>query len=277
MYRKAFIDLYLKDGFIFEDAKNEIDFVLETLFNYTYKDFLLGKTLSQNQIAKTEKIIKERIKTRRPIQQITGQAFFYNRRFLVNESTLIPRPETELLVSEVLKLSQNIENPKILDIGTGSGCIPITLCLENSKITAHSVDILSSAIETAKKNALLHNVYEKIRFFKSDLFENIEEKYDIIVSNPPYIPLKEKENLQVEVKDFDPPEALFTNDEYGIEYYEKIITESHDYLSDNGYLAFELGVNQCKLVEKILKANKYRNINIIKDFNNINRVIISRK
>ncbi len=277
MYRKSFIDLYLKQNFCFEEAKNEVDFILEMLFNYTYKDFVLGKSLNENQIEKIERLIKERIRTRRPIQQIIGQAFFYNRRFLVNNNTLIPRPETELLVSEVLKLSQNIENPKILDIGTGSGCIPITLCLENNKITAQSVDISPLTIETAQKNALLHSVYERIKFYKSDLFENVNEQYNIIVSNPPYIPSEEKENLQTEVKDFEPPESLFTNDKNGIEYYEKIIKLSHKFLLDGGYLAFEIGVNQCKLIKKILKVNNYKDFRVIKDFNNIERVIISKK
>lgn len=277
MYRKAFIDLYLKNGFDFEEAKNEVDFALETLFNYTYKDFMLGKTLEDWQISKFEKVLEERVTTHRPIQQIIGQAFFYGRRFFVNEHTLIPRPETEILVSNVLELSKNIENPKILDIGTGTGCIPITLMLENPDIIADTVDISAGAIEIARKNALFHNVLNNFRIIKSDLFENVKEKYDIIVSNPPYIPLKDKENLQIEVRDFDPPSALFTKDEEGLEYYKRITEKAQDFLNNNGFLAFEVGQNQVDKVVKLINDNHFKVVKIEKDINNIERVIIAQK
>lgn len=276
MYRKSFIDIYLKNGFDFDEAKNEVDFALDTLFNFTYKDFMLGKTLETWQLTKINNVVQERVTTHRPIQQIIGQAFFYGRRFFVNEHTLIPRPETELLVSTVLDIVKNAQNPKILDIGSGTGCIPLTLVMENASITADSVDISSETIETAKKNALLHNVFGKVNFFKSDLFENIEDEYNLIVSNPPYIPLKDKANLQIEVRDFDPATALFTSDEEGIEFYEKIIFEAKNYLLPNGYLAFELGINQYKLVEKLLRTNGYTDINVIKDLNSIERVITAK-
>lgn len=277
MYRKVFINTYLKNGFSFDEAKSEVDFALETLFNFTYKDFMLGKALESWQITKLEKVIDERTKTHRPIQQIIGQAYFYGRRFFVDEYTLIPRPETELLVDKVLEISKEISNPKILDIGTGSGCIPLTLILQNKDITAHAVDISSEALETAKRNSLFHNVLNNISFFKSDLFSNVDEKYDIIVSNPPYIPLKEKENLQIEVKNYDPESALFTKDDLGIEFYDKIVTKAKDYLLPNGFLAFELGINQSALVSDLLQKNNFSSIQIFKDYNSIDRVIISQK
>ncbi len=276
MYRKIFIDKYLKQGFDFDEAKSEVDFALEVLFNYTYKDFMLGKTLENWQLAKLGRVFDERVETHRPIQQIVGQGFFYNRKFFVNENTLVPRPETELLVKEVLELSKDIENPRVLDIGTGTGCIPISVVLENPQIYAESVDISREAIETAEKNALLHNIYEKIKFIQSDLFEKVSGKYNIIVSNPPYIPLKEKENLQIEVRDFDPPSALFTADEHGIEFYKKIILSAKDYLLPDGYLLFELGINQYLLVENLLKDSGYKDIRIVQDYNSIERVIIAK-
>ena len=226
MYRKIFIDKYLKNGFSFDEAKVEVDFALEVLFNYTYKDFMLGKSIEKWQLSKLEKVLNERISTHRPIQQIIGQAFFYGRKFFVDENTLIPRPETELLVQETLKLATKFEKPKILDIGTGTGCIPITLVVENENIVAESVDISFETIETAKKNVLLHNVFEKVRLYQSDLFENVDGTYNIIVSNPPYIPIKDKETLQVEVRDYDPASALYTSDEYGVEFYIKIMNKS---------------------------------------------------
>ena len=277
MYRKVFINTYLKNGFSFDEAKSEVDFALETLFNFTYKDFMLGKALESWQITKLEKVIDERTKTHRPIQQIIGQAYFYGRRFFVDEYTLIPRPETELLVDKVLEISKEISNPKILDIGTGSGCIPLTLILENNNIYADAIDISSEAIETAKKNALFHNVLNNIHFFKSDLFSNVNDKYDIILSNPPYIPLSEKENLQIEVKNYDPELALFTKDDFGIEFYDKIVTKAKDYLLPNGFLILEIGINQAALVSDILKKFNFSLIQIFKDYNSIERVIICRK
>lgn len=276
MYRKIFIDKYLKNNFEFDEAKTEVDFALEVLFNYTYKDFMLGKTLEKWQLTKLERVFDERVQTRRPIQQIVGQAFFYNRKFFVNEHTLIPRPETELLVDKVLKLSKNFETPNILDIGTGTGCIPITLVIEDDKIKIDSVDISREAIETAEKNVLFHNVYNKVRFIQSDLFENVDGEYNIIVSNPPYIPLKDKDSLQIEVRDYDPPSALFTSDDDGVEFYKKIIEQAKNYLLPDGYLIFELGINQSKFVKKLFETNGYSNITVFPDYNNIDRVICAQ-
>ena len=277
MYRKVFIDKYLKQGFDFDEARSEVDFALDALFNYSYKDFMLGKVLEKWQLVKIDRVFEERVLTHKPIQQIIGQAFFYKRKFFVNENTLIPRPETELLVEKVLNLSKDYENPKVLDIGTGTGCIPISLVLENSKITAESVDISANAIEIAQKNALFHNVYNKVKFIKSDLFENVSDEYNIIVSNPPYIPLNDKDTLQIEFRDFDPPLALFTSDEDGIEFYEKIIEDAKNHLLINGYLIFELGINQSQLVKNLFEENGYSDIEIIKDYNSIDRIIFAKR
>ena len=117
---------------------------------------MLDKTLENWQVSKMFKVIEERVSTRRPIQQIIGQAFFYGRKFFVNEYTLVPRPETELLVSTALKLLEDFEQPRVLDIGTGTGCIPLTLAMENEHLIADSVDISQEALETANKNAYHH-------------------------------------------------------------------------------------------------------------------------
>lgn len=276
MYRKFFIDLYTKNNFSFEEAKAEVDFAFDTLFNYGYKDFVLGNKLEDWQLSKIERILKERLSTHRPIQQIIGQAYFYGRKYFVNENTLIPRPETELLVKKVLELCKD-DKISVLDIGSGTGCIPITLAMENKNITADSVDISTGAIEIAEKNALFHNVYERVHFYKSDLFKQIEKRYNIITSNPPYIPLKEKETLQIEVKDFEPSIALYTKDEKGVEFYEKILNKAKNYLFDGGYIVFELGINQAELVKEMMKKLEYKNIEIIKDYNSIARVISAKK
>ena len=277
MYRKPFINKYLEFGFDFDAARSEVDFAIDVLFNYSYKDFMLGKPLLDWQITKLWKVIKERVTTRRPMQQIVGQAYFCSRKFFVNEYTLIPRPETEILVEEVLKIANNLENPQILDIGTGTGCIPISIALECKSARLEAVDISNEALETANKNALLHNVHGRISFYNSNLFENVEKKYNIIVSNPPYIPLKDKDTLAIEVKDFDPYNALFTSDEDGIEFYEKIIIEGKDFLSQDGYILFELGINQAQKVADIFEKYNFKVIKIVKDLNNIDRIIIAKK
>ena len=277
MYGSFFIQQYLNNGYELEEATGEVNFAIDILFGYSEKDFILGKTLNENEISKLQDVVTERLNTHRPLQQILGKAYFFGRKFFVNEYTLIPRPETEILVDEILKLKQLPAHIKVLDIGAGSGCIPVTLAIENPNIIAHSVDISTEAIKIAQKNADFYKVSDKISFFESDLFENVEEKYNIIVSNPPYIPLKDKPDLQIEVRDFDPAEALFTKDEDGIEFYEKIISQAHNYLLENGWLCFELGQEQSQLVQNILRRNNYRNIKVVKDLSNIERILIAQK
>ncbi len=277
MYEKAFVEKYLKNNFTFDEAKSEIDFIADILFNYSYKDFILGKTLEQRQLEKLNAVINERIQTRKPVQQIVGQAYFYSRKFFVNENTLIPRPETEILVEKTLEIAKNIAHARILDIGTGSGCIPISLVLENQALTVEAVDISPKALEIAQKNADFHKVSEKINFYRSDLFENVKKKYNIIVSNPPYIPLKDKETLQTEVKDHDPHLALFTSDFDGVEFYEKISEKAGEYLNTDGFLIFEIGINMSEKVANILKRNKFNALEVVSDFNDIERIIISQK
>ena len=277
MYRKKFIEEYLKNNFTFEEARSEVDYALDILFHYSYKEYMLGKSLADWQIIKLEKVINERINTLKPIQQIIGQAYFYGRKFFVNEYTLIPRPETELLVKEVLKICEK-ENgiKKILDIGSGTGCIGITLALENPSLEIISVDICPEALEISKKNALIHNVNNKIKFIKSDIYQNIDSKFDIIVSNPPYIPLKEKPYLQKEVRDWENPQALYTQDEYGIEFYEKILKNAKEHILNDGYVVFEIGLGQAERVSELIKSAGMAVQNIVKDMNSIERVVVGK-
>ena len=277
MYRKKFIEKYLKNNFTFEEARSEVDYALDILFHYSYKEYMLGKSLADWQIIKLEKVINERINTLKPIQQIIGQAYFYGRKFFVNEYTLIPRPETELVVKEVLKICEK-ENgiKKILDIGSGTGCIGIILALENPNLEIISVDICPEALEISKKNALIHNVNNKIKFIKSDIYQNIDSKFDIIVSNPPYIPLKDKPYLQKEVRDWENPQALYTQDEYGIEFYEKILKNAKKHILNDGYVVFEIGLGQAERVSELIKSAGMAVQSIVKDMNSIERVVVGK-
>ena len=217
-------------------------------------------------------IFSER-KTGKPLQYILNTSEFMGEKFFVNENVLIPRPETELLVRKVIDIAKLIQNPKILDIGTGSGCIPIIVKKHISCSNIYSCDISDDAIKVAEFNA--KNINTNINFIKSDLFNNIDTKFDIIVSNPPYIPPQEKNYIQKEVT-FEPDTALYTNDDKGIEFYEKIIADSHKFLNKNGYICFEIGINQSELVKKIFMDYNFTKIEIIKDLDNIDRVIFAR-
>lgn len=276
MYRKPYINIYLEHNFDFDEAKAEVDFAFDMLFNYTYKDYMLGKQLKDWQLTKLLSVIKERVSTRKPIQQIIGQAYFYSKKFFVDENTLIPRPETEMIVAESLKILENIKNPTLLDIGTGSGCIPIAIALNCPPVKIEAVDISPKALEIAQRNAIFHNVQNQIKFYQSDLFENVQNQFNIIVSNPPYIPLKDKDSLEIEVKNFDPYNALFTSDVDGTEFYEKITKNAKKYLQKDGFLLFEIGINQSQKVCDILETYNFKVLKVLKDLNSIDRMIIAQ-
>lgn len=249
-------------------AEAEISLLLESV-GFSKKDFFLGHELPVEDLEKINFLIEKRIKEKTPVQHLIGYGYFLGEKFIVNEHVLIPRPETELLVQEVIAL----QGKKILDIGTGTGCIAIML----QKMTGMAVsacDISEKALETAKKNA--ENLGAEVNFIHSDLFTNILEKFDIIVSNPPYIPMSELENLQAEVAFKEPHLALFAPDEKGIEFYKKIIEQSSKCLKAGGYLAFEIGIGQHEDIKKMLEMNDFDNIKVIKDLSGIERIIIAQ-
>ena len=211
-----------------------------------------------------------------PIQHITNRQEFMKMTFFVDENVLIPRPDTEILVEEVIKIAKKINAKKILDLCTGSGAIAISLAkyIDKSNITA--VDISDKALNVAKLNAKNNEVEDRITFVESDLFENLKkEKYDIIVSNPPYI---KKEVLKKLDKEVQKEPNLALNGGYdGLDFYRKIIKNAEEYLKFNGYLCFEIGYDQKEDVENLLKEQeKYINITCKKDLCDNDRVIIAK-
>ena len=218
----------------------------------------------------------EKIKKGYPLQYITNNQEFMKLNFYVDDNVLIPQPDTEILVEELIKICKTKykdKKIKILELCTGSGAIAISIkkYIENIQILA--TDISSNALEVAKKNARLNNV--EIKFIESNMFEQINGKYDIIVLNPPYIETEALKTLSKDVQ-CEPSLALDGGID-GLSFYREISKNSYKYLKNNGYLALEIGYNQKNSVIDILeKENKYKDIKCIKDLENNDRVIISK-
>jgi release factor glutamine methyltransferase len=259
------------------EANIEVKMLLEHFANYGAKDIIFGNKLTQEQI----EIVKEkaifRAKTRQPIQHIIGFADFMGEKFIVNPSVLIPRDETEILVRKAIEIINENHLKMALDVGTGSGCIACMVA-KHCNCQIIGLDISKDALNTALDNASNLKLFNKAIFRKSDIFSNVkpQESFDIIISNPPYIPPCEKNNIQKEVT-FDPENALFTQDAKGLEFYEKISQGAPKILNDNGYLLFELGIGQADDVKQIMETNGFEIIEVIKDLANIDRVIVGQK
>ncbi|MBR6162542.1 peptide chain release factor N(5)-glutamine methyltransferase [bacterium] len=277
MFRNKLINDYITAGFERETAISELDFVCDVVFNLTPVDILLNKNIPENFEEELKKIITKRITTKRPVQQIVGRAYFMNKVYKVSEDVLIPRPETELLVLKAEEIIKKHKVKNFLDIGTGTGCIAISLLELCPDLKAQAVDISGKALEIARQNSDEHRVSERLTLKKSDLFSEAEGKFDLIISNPPYIPIKDKPSLQSEVRDFEPETALFTNDEEGIEVYKKIIAQAPNYLNNGGYLMFEIGYNQSELLRELFEVQKnYSDFELIKDLSENDRVVFAR-
>jgi len=260
---------------------NEAELVYSHILNCDRLSLYLNKdaALGPEKCAEASRILKRRI-TGEPLQYILGVTEFMGLKFNVDSRALIPRPETELLVNCVLEKIKSVGQPhprKILDLGTGSGCIAVSL----AKLLPHALvwasDISLPALQLAKANADLHKV--KVRFFYSDIFRVLEktrEKFDLIVSNPPYISSKEFGGLAREIS-FEPALALAAGVD-GLELYRSIIRQSPGYLKESGLLILEMGAGQRKAIENILKkSKKFEIIEVIKDYNSIDRIMVAQK
>ena len=242
------------------------------------KEYLLihsEEEVKQEDKIKYENCIKELIKGK-PLQYITNKQEFMGLNFYVDENVLIPQPDTEILVEKAIEIAETTQKNKILDMCTGSGCIAISLAkkINNAQITA--VDISNSALNVANKNAINNNVENKIKFINSDMFSNIKEKFDIIVSNPPYIETETINKLEIEVQ--NEPHLALDGGIDGLKFYKTIANNAFKYLNENGYLLLEIGYNQQNSVTQLLQdIGKYKNIETIKDLGGNYRVVIARK
>lgn len=270
------VQILIDSGIEHNEASIEVKMLIEHFANFGYKDIIMGNKLSSEKLEIVKEKAELRAKTKQPIQHIIGFADFMDEKFIVNPSVLIPRDETEFLVRKSVEIINKNNFKMALDVGTGSGCIACMI----AKLTECQIiglDISTDALGIALDNASRLNLFNKAIFRKSDVFSNVKpaESFDIIVSNPPYIPLSEKTNIQTEVS-FDPELALYTKDEKGIEFYEKMVKEAPAILNKGGYILFEIGFGQSEDVVKLLRDNGYYDIEVVKDLANIDRVICAK-
>jgi len=280
---------------IVADIKNIFKTEISALYTDSETDFLfsvfVGKVLGLNQIQirmnndlklsdenkkQFENIISE-LKTEKPYQYILGETEFYGMHFFVNENVLIPRPETEelleLAINKIQSSKLNVDELKILDIGTGSGIIPLVLKKHFPKAEVHSIDFSEKALEVARKNAAFHSL--DIHLIHADYLSfELKENYDVIISNPPYIGMDEEMEIEYSVKDFEPEMALFSPTADALVFYKKIAEDSEKHLNKEGLLFLE--INQ-KLGVETLELYSFLEAQLMKDLSENDRFIIAVK
>tara|TARA_B100001093_G_C26782095_1_gene995088 strand:+ start:257 stop:1099 length:843 start_codon:yes stop_codon:yes gene_type:complete len=250
------------------------EILLAKILNKKREELLinLDKKVSSKTIKNFNKLINRR-SSKEPIAYILKEKEFWSKKFLVDKNTLIPRPETELLVEKIVNIYRN-KNIHILDIGTGTGCILLSILSELKNATGIGVDISQKAILVANKNSLKHKLSGKAKFLRMSLTEIYGNKFDLIVSNPPYIKKKDIKNLEDDIKKFEPKLALDGGND-GLDLIKKVIYKSKRLLKLKGMLALEIGNEQYYKVSKILRNYKFKTRFLVKDYRNNIRCILS--
>lgn len=259
-----------------ESARLNSELLLAQTLNCKRLDLYLSfeRPLQKNEIDTFRELIKRRGKFE-PLQYIIGKIEFYGLELEVNPSVLIPRPETELLVEKVIESLKNIKNSSILDIGSGSGNISIALAKNLPCCHITGIDISADAIITSKRNTKMHQVEEQVMYVNKDIFSATDfnaNQFDVIVSNPPYISANDFGKLAPELRLYEPKFAL-TDGGNGLSFYKKISSLAKSLLKKNGMIFFEIGVHQSESVKTILSENGFMNIDIKKDYSDIDRII----
>ena len=259
-------------------SENEI----QKLFTYFAEEYLQYNSIqlkmyADQEVEEAQKLqftqALEELKSGKPYQQILGKAYFYGEEFFVNENVLIPRPETEELIELILEKLPSDKELKILDIGTGSGCIAITIAKHLKHANVYALDYSGKALEIAKKNAILHQT--EIQFIQQDyLNSHLPEIFDVIISNPPYIGTEEEIDIENSVKDFEPMMALFAPENDVLSFYRKIANDTETSLSNEGFVFLE--INQ-KLGPETLELYKHKlsEAHLLKDISGNNRFIVA--
>lgn len=252
-----------------DTAKIDAWYLLEHTCNITRQYYYLNEDdeLTEEQQHEYQLFVSKRGE-HIPLQYIIGEQEFMGLTFKVNPSVLVPRQDTETLVEEALKHCK--PNARVLDLCTGSGCIIISMMRNLPDIEAYAGDISKQALNVAKENAKTYQT--AVTFEKSDLFEAFSGKFDMIVSNPPYIPTEEIANLMPEVRDFEPMEAL-DGQEDGLYFYRKIVAGGVEYLKEGGWLLLEIGCEQAAAVTQMMSKFGFKEITVIKDLAGLDRVV----
>lgn len=215
--------------------------------------------------------------SREPFQHIVGKQEFYGLDFLVTPDVLIPRHETELIVEQAIEILAELDAPRFLEIGVGSGCISVATLRQLPKATALAVDISDAAIDIARRNAAMHGVADRLTIMKSDVFENVlSESFDLIVSNPPYVPLNEYSGLQPEVRDHDPRIAV-TDGSTGLTIIERIVAGSPTFLKPGGHILMEIGFSQADAVRALFDTVSWASVEILPDLQGIPRTVVAQR
>lgn len=264
---------------VIEKPRTNAELLLGAVLNKSKVDLYLNKEriLTSDEIEEFNQFIKERV-SHRPVQYIIGTVEFFGLEFKVDERVLIPRPETETLVEVVIEQLVNKENPQIIDLGTGSGAIAVSLAANLKSPFIYATDVSKDALEVARENALKNKVENQIEFFCGDLFsplknKNLKGQIDCVVSNPPYVSKDELEYLPKEVKDYEPIVAL-ESEKDGLFFHKKIIEGSFDFLKKGGLLTLETAFGQAgKVTDLLRQSDNYKNIRVIKDLGGIDRVV----
>ena len=263
----------LKDKDIFSHRLDS-EILLSEVLNQSREELLinLNKKIEPQEIADFYKLI-ERRSSKEPVAYILKKKEFWSKNFLVDYNTLIPRPETELMVEKIVKIFKT-KDIFILDIGTGTGCILLSILSELKKSKGIGIDISSKAIQIANVNSKKHKLTQRTRFYKRSLDEIYHNKFDLIVSNPPYIMRNDIKNLNEDIKKFEPKLALDGGND-GLDVIKKVIYKSKDILKIKGMLALEIGNEQFKKVSEILRSNGYKTRYLVKDYRENIRCILS--
>jgi len=254
--------------------KLDSEILLSRILNKTREELLvnLNQKIEPQKINNFYKLVDRR-SLNEPIAYILKKKEFWSKNFLVNRNTLIPRPETELMVEKIVKIFRTKEI-FILDIGTGSGCILLSILSELKTSKGVGIDISSKAIQIANENLEKHKLTQRAKFYRRSLSEVYQNKFDLIVSNPPYIMRKDIKNLDEDIKKFEPKLALDGGND-GLDVIKKVIYKSKSILKTKGMLALEIGNEQFKKVSKILRINKFKTRYLVKDYRENVRCILS--
>ena len=263
----------LKDKKIYSH-KLDSEILLSKVLNKTREDLLINSNqeIEPQKISYFNRLI-ERRSSKEPIAYILKEKEFWSKKFLVDNNTLIPRPETELMVEKIVKIFKT-RDIFILDIGTGTGCILLSILSELQNSKGIGIDISQKAIQMANANSKKHKLSQRAKFYRRSLSEIYQNKFDLIVSNPPYIMKKDIKNLSDDIKKFEPKLALDGGND-GLDVIKKVIYKSRNILKIKGMLALEIGNEQFKKVSKILRSNKFKTKYLVKDYRENVRCILS--